>query len=58
MNFHPLDFLSRPLVAVTTSVSSVIVSLLPHLESGLRLSTLALGFFVAALAARKAWRDR
>lgn len=58
MNFHPLDFLSRPLVAVTTSISSVIVSLLPHLETGMRLSALALGLFITLLAARKAWRDR
>jgi hydrogenase/urease accessory protein HupE len=59
MSFHdPLDFLSRPLVGVSTSLGSVLVSLLPHLETGMRLSALALGLFVAVLAARKSWRDR
>jgi hydrogenase/urease accessory protein HupE len=54
----PIDFLSRPFVGVTTSLGSVIVSLLPHLETGMRLSALALGLFVAAMSARKVWKDR
>jgi hydrogenase/urease accessory protein HupE len=59
MSVHdPIDFLSRPLVGVTTSLGSVIVSLLPHLETGMRLSALALGLFVAAMSARKVWKDR
>jgi hydrogenase/urease accessory protein HupE len=59
MSFHdPIDFVSRPLVGVTTSLGSVIVSLLPHLETGMRLSALALGLFVAAMSARKVWKDR
>jgi hydrogenase/urease accessory protein HupE len=59
MSFHdPIDFLSRPFVGVTTSLGSVIVSLLPHLETGMRLSALALGLFIAIMSARKVWRDR
>jgi hypothetical protein len=59
MSFHdPLDFLSRPFVGVTTSLGSVLVSLLPHLETGMRLSALALGLFIAIMSARKVWRDR
>jgi hydrogenase/urease accessory protein HupE len=59
MSLHdPLDFISRPFVGVTTSLGSVIVSLLPHLETGMRLSALALGLFVAAMSARKVWKDR
>jgi hydrogenase/urease accessory protein HupE len=61
MNFHhhdPFEFLSRPLVGVTTSLGSVIFSLLPHLETGMRLSALALGLFIAVMSARKVWRDR
>jgi hypothetical protein len=59
MNLHTLtDFFSRPFIGVTTSLGSVIVSLLPHLETGMRLSALALGLFVAAMSARKVWRDR
>jgi hydrogenase/urease accessory protein HupE len=59
MSFHdPIEFLSRPLVGVTTSVGSVIFSLLPHLETGMRLSALALGLWIAVMSARKAWRDR
>jgi hydrogenase/urease accessory protein HupE len=59
MSFHdPIDFLSRPLVGVTTSLGSVLVSLLPHLETGMRLSALALGLFVALMSARKVWKDR
>jgi hydrogenase/urease accessory protein HupE len=59
MSFHdPLDFLSRPFVGVTTSLGSVIVSLLPHLETGMRLSALALGLFIAIMSARKVWKDR
>lgn len=54
----PLDFLSRPLIGVTTSLGSVLVSLLPHLETGMRVSALALGLFIAVMSARKAWRDR
>jgi hydrogenase/urease accessory protein HupE len=59
MSFHdPIDFLSRPLVGVSTSLGSVIVSLLPHLETGMRLSALALGLFIAIMSARKVWKDR
>ena len=59
MSLHdPIEFLSRPLVGVTTSLGSVIFSLLPHLETGMRLSALALGLFIAVMSARKVWRDR
>jgi hydrogenase/urease accessory protein HupE len=59
MSFHaPIDFLSRPIIGVTTSLGSVLVSLLPHLETGMRLSALALGLFIAVMSARKVWRDR
>jgi hypothetical protein len=59
MSFHdPIDFLSRPLVGVSTSIGSVLVSLLPHLETGMRLGALALGLFIAIMSARKVWRDR
>jgi hypothetical protein len=54
----PIDFLSRPIIGVSTSLGSVIVSLLPHLETGMRLGALALGLFVAAMSARKVWKDR
>lgn len=52
------DFFTRPTVAVASSLGSVIVSLLPHLESGMRLGTLGAGLCIALLALRKAWRDR
>lgn len=52
------DFISRPTVAVASSIGSVIVSLQPQIESGLRIATLACGLFIALLALRKAWRDR
>jgi hydrogenase/urease accessory protein HupE len=59
MNLHdPIDFLSRPIVGVSTSLGSVLVSLLPHLETGMRLGALALGLFIAIMSARKVWRDR
>jgi hydrogenase/urease accessory protein HupE len=59
MSFHhPIDFLSRPIIGVTTSLGSVLVSLLPHLETGMRLGALALGLFIAIMSARKVWRDR
>jgi hydrogenase/urease accessory protein HupE len=59
MSFHdPIDFLSRPIVGVSTSLGSVLVSLLPHLETGMRLGALALGLFIAIMSARKVWRDR
>ena len=59
MSFHdPLDFISRPIIGVTTSLGSVLVSLLPHLETGMRVSALALGQFIALMSAKKAWRDR
>ena len=59
MSFHdPLDFISRPIIGVTTSLGSVLVSLLPHLETGMRVSALALGLFIAIISARKTWRDR
>jgi hydrogenase/urease accessory protein HupE len=59
MSLHdPIEFLSRPFVGVTTSLGSVLVSLLPHLETGMRLSALALGLFVAVMSARKVWKDR
>ena len=52
------DFITRPPIAVASSIGSVIVSLLPHLEQGMRLCTLAVGLFIALLALRKAWRER
>jgi hydrogenase/urease accessory protein HupE len=59
MSLHDAtDFLSRPFIGVTTSLGSVVVSLLPHLETGMRLSALALGLFVALMSARKVWKDR
>jgi hydrogenase/urease accessory protein HupE len=54
----PIEFLSRPLVGVTTSLGSVLFSLLPHLETGMRVSALALGLFIAIMSARKVWKDR
>ena len=59
MSYHdPLDFISRPFVGVTTSLGTVLFSLLPHLETGMRVSALILGLFIAFMSARKAWRDR
>ena len=59
MSYHdPIEFLSRPFVGVATSLGSVLFSLLPHLETGMRVSALALGLWIAAMSARKAWRDR
>ena len=59
MSLHdPIEFLSRPFVGVTTSLGSVLFSLLPHLETGMRLGALALGLFVALMSARKVWKDR
>jgi hypothetical protein len=59
MSIHdPLDFFSRPLIGVSTSIGSVIVSLLPHLETGMRLGVLFLGLVAGVLTVRKAWKDR
>ena len=59
MSLHdPLEFLSRPVIGVTTSLGSVLFSLLPHLETGMRVSALALGLFIAIMSALKVWRDR
>ena len=58
MNHDPIEFLSRPFIGVTTSIGSVLVSLLPHLETGMRLSALALGLFIAIMSACKVWKDR
>jgi hydrogenase/urease accessory protein HupE len=59
MSFHdPIEFLSRPIIGVTTSLGSVIFSLLPHLETGMRVSALIMGLFIEYMSARKAWRDR
>ena len=59
MSFHdPIDFISRPFVGVTTSLGSVLFSLLPQLETGMRVSALIMGLFIAFMSARKAWRDR
>ncbi len=59
MSLHdPIEFLSRPFVGVSTSLGTVLFSLLPHLETSMRLGALALGLFVALMSARKVWRDR
>ena len=59
MSIHdPLDFFSRPIIGVTTSLGSVVVSLLPALETAMRLGVLGLGLIAGVLTARKAWRDR
>jgi F0F1-type ATP synthase assembly protein I len=59
---HPLhtitDFVSRPLVGVSTSLGSVIASLLPHLETSMRLGVLFLGLVAGILTVRKSWKDR
>jgi F0F1-type ATP synthase assembly protein I len=62
MSLHPIhtltDFVSRPLIGVTTSLGSVIASLLPHMETGMRLGVLLLGLIAGVLTVRKAWKDR
>ena len=59
MSLHdPIDFISRPVIGVTTSLGSVIVSLLPHLETAMRLGVLGLGLVAGLLTVRKAWKDR
>jgi hypothetical protein len=59
MSFHdPLEFLSRPIIGVTTSLGSVVASLLPHMEMGMRLGVLFLGLVAGVLTVRKAWKDR
>lgn len=59
MSLHTAtDFLSRPFVAVSTSMTSVLVSLSPHLETAMRMGTLFFGFCIAAIGLRRAWRDR
>ena len=59
MSIHdPLDFLSRPLIGVTTSLGSVLVSLLPHIETGMRLGVLFLGLIAGVMTVRRAWKDR
>jgi F0F1-type ATP synthase assembly protein I len=52
------DFFSRPLVGVTTSLGSVVASLLPHLETSMRLGVLLLGLIAGVLTVRKSWKDR
>jgi hypothetical protein len=59
MSIHdPIDFFSRPIIGVSTSLGSVIVSLLPHLETGMRLGVLFLGLVAGVMTVRKAWKDR
>jgi len=59
MSFHDAtDFFARPLIGVTTTLSSVIVSLLPHLETAMRLGVLGLGLVAGYITVRKAWKDR
>lgn len=59
MSLHEAsDFLLRPTPAVASSLLSVVVSMLPAMEQGMRLFTLACGMTIALLAVRKAWRDR
>jgi len=59
MSFHdPIDFFSRPIIGVSTSLGSVLVSLLPHLETGMRLGVLFLGLVAGILTVRKSWKDR
>lgn len=59
MSLHEAtDFMLRPTPAVASSLASVLVSLLPALEQGMRLVTLACGLTIAVLAVRKAWRNR
>ena len=59
MSLHdPIEFFSRPVIGVTTSLGSVVVSLLPHLETAMRLGVLGLGLIAGLLTVRKAWRDR
>ena len=53
MNLHALtDFFSRPLIGVTTSLGSVVASLLPHLETSMRLGVLFLGLVAGILTVR------
>jgi F0F1-type ATP synthase assembly protein I len=59
MSLHALtDFFSRPLVGVSTSLGSVVASLLPHMETGMRLGVLFLGLVAGVLTVRKSWKDR
>ena len=59
MTLHAItEFFSRPLIGVTTSLGSVVASLMPHLETGMRLGVLVLGLVAGVLTVRKSWKDR
>lgn len=59
MTLHTIiDYFSRPLIGTATSLGSVVVSLLPHLEVAMRFGVLGLGLIAGALTVRKAWKDR
>jgi len=59
MTYHAIsDFISRPIIGVTTSLGSVAASLLPHLETSMRLGVLFLGLVAGVLTVRKSWKDR
>jgi zinc transporter ZupT len=47
-----------PLLGIATSISSVLVSLLPWLETGLRVSVLLVGLAAGVLSLRSQWRSR
>jgi hypothetical protein len=47
-----------PLVGVATTISSVLVSLLPWLETGLRVSVLLVGLAAGLMSLRTQWRNR
>jgi zinc transporter ZupT len=58
LHHNLIDFFSRPLIGVTTSLGSVIASLMPHLETSMRLGVLFLGLIAGVLTVRKSWKDR
>jgi len=47
-----------PVIGVATTISSVLVSLLPWLETGLRVSVLLVGLAAGILSLRTQWRNR
>jgi len=55
---HPDTTISNGILGTTTSLGATVVSLLPHIETWLRISSLVIGLIIALLTLDKILKER
>jgi len=55
---HPDTTISNGIIGTATSLGATVISLLPHIETWLRISSLVIGLIIAVLTLDKILKER